>query len=174
MADPVNVEFKFNDSQIDAFRYYMKQYSDRVSVRPVMVRIGAFLRYQMRDNWDSGGSHAGEPWAPLSKEWLKRKIREGSDTRILHRFGRLRRAVINKYGSGHLEKPSNRGLEFGIQPSHDTYKVAAYLKSGRHSKKGSATPRSPLKVPANTSKMIGKMLMDYVHEGKLPDYGELW
>jgi hypothetical protein len=104
------------------------------SLRPAMVKVAAFLRYEIKRDWESGGAYSGNPWkANINDSYIswKRRHYPSSQGRVMHLSNMLRRALTTKYHPSHVEKVSRNGVEFGLVPSSQESKVAGALRAGR-------------------------------------------
>lgn len=173
----MGIKITLDANDIRQARNRMQEVSRRTSMRPVFVKIAAFLRYETQRNFDTGGRHAGNPWAPNELNYKRWKYRNAKDARVLHRYLKLRRALATKYGADHVEKASASGLSFGINPSSEQSRIAGAHRAGVQGTFGGGTRRMPVRDPLRfrpeTRVTIKDMLERYIMTGDLPAVEEM-
>lgn len=139
----------------------MQEYSTRMSLRPVMLAVAAYLRYETQRNWDAEGDYTGKRWAPLTEKYLRWKQKHGYDSHILHRTLKMRNAFTLKYGDGHIETVTDRSLRFGVAPGSYAAKLARIHANGKNG-------RNPFDFrQPDVDRKAGEMIRQYILEGKI-------
>lgn len=84
-----------------------------MDMRPVFhVLADDFLKIEKRQ-FDSEGGYASGGWKPLTEAYLRRKIQQGYDHRILHRTLAMRRSLTVRGAPGQVRRITRDTLEVG-------------------------------------------------------------
>ena len=63
---PFGLEIEMKQKGLWDANRRMKEIAGRAkSLRPAMRKVAAFLRYELKRDWDSLGAYSGNPWKPI-------------------------------------------------------------------------------------------------------------
>jgi hypothetical protein len=96
--------------------------SDRsVDVSPVMGDVRDIVYESNVQQFDSQGSHGGEPWTRPSDEWTARKIALDLDPRAEQATGDLRKSLTRRRSRGSYSRTRKDGLDLGTTVEYAQY-----------------------------------------------------
>jgi hypothetical protein len=93
---------------------------DLADFRPFWPRLQQMVGDWMRQQFETEGRWGGDPWRPLSGEYLERKQREYPGTGILVRTGELRRAAESPRIAGASPGGVRIVIPDAVAPYHQT------------------------------------------------------
>lgn len=120
---------------------------------PAFENIADFLLQTTETTFESQGRRGGGSWKALTAEWFNRKLRKGWDTRILHKFGDLRRSVTRRGATGQILDVTHNSLRFGSSLDYAARQQFGYR----------GTPKRPfIKVTQLDRVKIRDMIRDHM------------
>lgn len=153
-------------SGAQVLRRQLREMSDRAQdATPVWPRVGGVIAEASREAFNSAGfSITGTPWAPLSPRYLRWKIRNGFDPRILHKTGALRADMTSRPMGKEVYTPSTATFGTSLRsPKGAPY--PKFLQGGTR-----YMPARPfLVVTPEMRDDITTILRDYVVSGRIGD-----
>lgn len=125
----ISIEVRGDRSTVVQLRRFAENASD---ARPFFRHVGELLLEQSRRQWRSQSG-----WAPLDRDTIRRKLREGQSPRILRATGALERALTFWGAAGQKDVIRSNELVFGIDP-------LGPVSYGIYHQEGRGVPRRPI------------------------------
>ena len=126
---------------------------DMEDARPAFEKVAEYLMEITETQFDSQGRRGGGSWKFLTPAWLRYKQLKGYDTRILHKFGILRRSVTRQHAEGQVLHIKKEEIEFGSELEY----------AARHQFGYAQTPARPyLKILRSDEKKITDIVAKHI------------
>ena len=180
----VGFDFNPGDAQWAETLADLQKVTKRISARPILLKIAAHIREETKRNFDSEGAYAGDRWAPNSEPygaWKRGErrvsagghvswMRPAKDSRVLHRYLELRRALTIKAHPEHVETITKHGRRLVVGVKGEALKVAAINRDGE---RGRVPARDPFAFRPGFNRKVYDMIENYLYTGYLPSAGSL-
>jgi len=175
---------RLDKDTFDGFVRRMQERNKRLqSLRPAMIRLAQFLRYELEHNFETEGAYSGPKWAPNAEPYASWKrgergisagghrswLRPAKSSKVLHRYLNLMRAVTVKAHPDHIEEigPKGRWVRVGVVPSSEAAKLIKIHGDGG----GRLPKREAMRLHPGTRRFVADLLENYIVGSDVDDEG---